>query len=366
MERKLTKPQKWLRTIRRRARRSLAARRRFKKYLLERRKKEAGLSRQDLAIIHRQEHRAVKHVRVKAPALLSFVRNPEGVSHFISQLRYCFDKRKPVWVVLQHVKDIDYDGITVLLSVMVRYKSKRIEFNGDFPLDKGVRQTLEDSKFFDHLLKSRFRDEDSYDLKGQSSIVTHAMKTVDSELGEKIIESASETVWGVKRRCPGVQRTFIELMQNTNNHASLEKEGDKHWWLSVKKIPNENRVAFSFVDYGVGVFHNLKNKRLDNKFYGVLERLYERFRYGNNADVLKLIFLGELHKTASGKPFRGKGLPGIYEALQGNKLSNFAMITNNVFFHSQGNEYRILNNEFQGTFVYWEITTSNDSLPYEN
>lgn len=366
MRRKLNKAQKRQRNARRRARRSFASRRRFKKYLLERRKKEAGISRQELAIRHRQEHNAVKHTPVKAPELLSFVRNPEGVCYFISQLRDCFDKRKPVWVVLQHVKDIDYDGITVLLSVMVRFKSKRIEFNGDFPLDKAVRKTLEDSKFFDHLMKGHFRDEDVYDLKGRSSIVTHAMKTVDSELGEKIIESASETVWGERRRCPGVQRTFIELMQNTNNHASLEKEGDKHWWLSVKQIPEENKVAFSFVDYGVGVFHNLKNKRLDNKFYGVLERLYERFKYGNNAEVLKLIFLGELHKTASGKPFRGKGLPGVYEALQNNKLSNFAMITNNVFYQSQGNHYRTLQNEFQGTFVYWEITTLNSSLPYEN
>lgn len=82
--------------------------------------------------------------------------------------------------------------------------------------------------------------------------------------------------------------------------------------------------------------------------------------------MLKLIFLGELHKTASGKPFRGKGLPGVYDALKRNKLSNFSMITNNVFFHSNGDAYRILNNEFQGTFIYWELTLENSSLAYEN
>jgi len=323
------------------------------------------MPQKELALRHHLQHPPAPITKVKAPEILSFVRNPEEVCAFIALLKDCFNKHKPVWVMLKNVKEIDYDGITVLLSVMVRFKSKRIEFNGDFPIDKAVRKTLEDSKFFDHL-KGTFRDENAYTLTDKNSILTHAMRTVDSELGEKLIESASQTVWGEKRRCPGVQRTFIELMQNTNNHASLEKEGDKHWWLCVKHIKEENRVAFSFVDYGVGVFYNLKNKRQDNKFFGVLERLYERFRYGNNADVLKLIFLGELHKTASGKSFRGKGLPGVYEALKHNKLSNFAMITNNVYFHSNGDDYRVLQNEFQGTFVYWELTLDNTSLKYEN
>ena len=173
---------------------------------------------------HHLQHQAIPITKVKAPEVLSFVRNPEEVSKFISQLRECFDKKKPVWVMLKYVKEIDYDGITVLLSVMVRFKAKRIQFNGDFPLDKEVRKTLEEAKFFDHLLKGEFHDEDTYALTSKSLILTHAMRTVDSQLGQKIIEAASQTVWGNKRRCPGIQRTFIELMQNTNNHASLERE----------------------------------------------------------------------------------------------------------------------------------------------
>ena len=363
---KYTQSPRYVRYMRRRTRRSLAARQRFKRYLRQKHREESGMPKQELAVRHHLQHQAIPVTKVKAPDILSFVRNPEEVCKFIAQLRECFDKSKPVWVVLKQVREIDYDGITVLLSVMVRFKSKQIAFNGDFPQDKTVLKILQDSKFFDHLLKSQFRDKDAYALAGRSSILTHAMRTVDSELGQSIIDSASQTVWGEKRRCPGVQRTFIELMQNTNNHASLEKEGDKHWWLSVKHIKEQNRVAFSFVDYGVGVFYNLKNKRQGNKFYGILERLYERTVYGNNAEVLKLIFLGELHKTASGKSFRGKGLPGVYEALKHHKLSNFAMITNNVFYQSSGDEYRILENSFQGTFIYWELAPDNSSLPYGN
>lgn len=363
---KYTQSPRHLKHIQRRARRSLAARLRFKGYRRQRNREEGRRPQADRQRLHQFHHQPIPYTKVTAPPVLSFVQNPEEVSSFISNLGTCFNKRTPVWVVLKNVKEITYDGITVLLSVVIRFKSNQIRFNGDLPSDTGVRQTLQESGFFDHLLNENFRDRDTYALTSKSLIHTHAMRNVDSVLGQKIIESASETVWGQRRRCPGVQRAFIELMLNTNNHASLEKEGEKHWWLSVKHIKEEGRVKFSFVDYGVGVFHSLKNKRPGSKFFDILERLQERFRYGNNADVLKLIFQGELHRTATGKPFRGKGLPGIYEALEKNKISNFVMITNNVFFNSLRKEYRILSNEFQGTFVYWELTQQNQSLPHEN
>ncbi len=303
-----------------------------------------------------------KFIKIDAPPLLSIVRNPEGVSAFISRLQQSFDRGQPVNLVLRNITQIDYDGITVLLSVVVRFKSKRILVKGDFPEDEGVRAILEESGFFDYLTKKKFPDRDSYTLRS-NSILTHAKTTVDSVLGEKLIAAASETVWGTKRRCPGIQRTFIELMQNTNNHASMEKEGEKHWWLSVKHVKEEHRVAFSFVDYGVGVFYSLRHKPTSDKFYNILDRILQIFGLSDDAEILRFIFSGDLHRTASGKPFRGKGLPGIYEAMKKNALSNFTIVTNRVFYSAQNETYRMLDNEFRGTFVYWELSTDNISLP---
>lgn len=312
-----------------------------------------------------KKHPRIPYVYVKAPRILSVVRNPEDVSAFILEIKICFDGKIPVWVVLEDVEEIDYDAITVMLSAVVRFKTSRIQFNGDFPKNGDVKKILDESGFFGYLLKSKFGDKQNYKLESKSSIFTHAMRTVDSELGEDIIKSASTTVWKERRRCPGVQRTLIELMQNTNNHASLEREGEKHWWLSVQHISSERRVLFSFVDYGVGVFVNLENKRQGNKFYRILDRLRDKFSHGSNADILKLIFHGELHRTASGKTFRGKGLPGIYEAFSKNRISKFVMITNNVYFNSEGDTYKILKHPFQGTFVYWELREADSSLTYE-
>jgi hypothetical protein len=362
---KYTQSPRHLRYIQRRAKRSLAARLRFKRYRREKNKSENHLSQSRKKAVRREK----KYVRegyetLVAPTILSFVRNPEDISHFIAQMRQLENRRRPVFVKLQHVKEIDYDGITVLLSAVVRFKAKHILFNGDFPSDLNVRRIIEESGFFEYI-NDKFKDEDQYKLEGKK-IFTHAMKNVDPELGQKIIESASRTVWGGQKRCPGVQRVFLELMQNTNNHASFEGIGEKHWWLSVKHIKEEKRVTFSFIDYGVGVFNSLSNKRPGNKFYGAIDQLRQKVlasitRHADSA-VLKLIFEGELHRTATGKTYRGKGLPGIYQAFQKNQISNLSMITNNVIYNSSTNEYLPLQIGFEGTFIYWELNTNNSNL----
>jgi hypothetical protein len=316
------------------------------------------------APFHKRRYgRAPLLTRVVAPKTLSLIRDPEGTAAFVSQLKTLFDARRPVFVDLSGVKNIDYGGLTVMLSAIVRFRSKRIRFNGNYPQETIAKKLLVESDFFDLLLNGKFKDRDEYRLKGGSSILTHAKKKVDAELGAAIVAEAAKTVWSEPRRCPGVQRTLIELMQNTLNHAAPKGEGDRHWWVSVYHHAGRERVTFSFVDYGVGVFASLARKAKGHPLYGVLDSLVQRVKHGKNAEVLKLIFEGELHRTVTGKYYRGKGLPTIYGALQKGQFTNFTMVTNRVYFDSRRNEYRMLNNEFPGTFVSWELVPSCPSLP---
>lgn len=373
-----TRSEKYKAHMRRRARRTAAARARFKAYQRRVRQLEQGMSafrRERLRHYkypnnYKRHGRRVRYRYIWAPPLFSFRRNPEAVSQFIQRLKDCFEQNQPVYVVLLDVKEIDYDAITVLLSVMVEFKAKGIKFNGDFPENRAAKADLIDSRFFTHLERTFERDLDSYELAGKSSIMTHGRRKVEAELGQEVIKSASRTVWGESRRCMGVQRTLVELMLNTNNHAG----SGKLWWLSVKHFEKERYVAFSFVDYGVGVFVSLDNKPKDSVFYRVFQRIDRKLGgvLGNfwsphgNADMLRMIFHGEVHRTATGKYWRGKGLPGVYQSLVDNKLSNFAMITNNVFYDSRNEEYRSLECGFSGTFVYWELAVGNESFPYED
>jgi hypothetical protein len=363
---KYTKRGSFLRFIQRRARRSLEARKRFESYRRQKNRMENRLNLQDKhALRKKRQFVPPGYKYVKAPENFQFVTNPEEVSEFISVLKVLRNARHPVFVELKRVKNIDYDAITLLLSAVVGFQSKRIAFNGDFPADPLVKQMIEDSGFFKYISDYKFKDQDHYELSA-TKIYTHAKKNVDSVLGMKVIESASRTVWGEVRRCPGVQRVLIELMQNTNNHASNEGVGEKHWWLSVKHIKDQNKVAFSFLDYGVGVFQSLRGKKPNEKFFGAVDRLKDimlkQITNGNDPHILKLIFEGELHRTTTGKTYRGKGLPGIFQALQRNQISNLAMITNGVVYKSSDNSFSMLANQFSGTFVSFELNRTNTTL----
>lgn len=297
---------------------------------------------------------------IVAPKHFSLVNNPNETLIFISELKEAFKKKEKIFVSLWEVDIIEDDAIVILLSIMVRFKSLGIRFNGNLPSNSAARKKLEESGFLRHLY-TKFDERDRYLIAqaGNDTIITHAFKNVDPALSAGVIQKASSALWGGKGRCQGVQRVLLELMLNTNNHASLLTTGDKHWWLSMSYDPVESKCKFSFVDYGVGIFDSLDNKAQGNKFYGVLNKMRSLISTPNNAIMFEKILKGELHKTATGKEYRGKGLPGIYQAFERNQISNLHILSNNVSANTSKGLYQTMPLPFDGTFLYWELTPSN-------
>lgn len=357
---KLYTTAKYKKRNKRHAERSLKRRLIHKEYKRQKNISELGLSKQERQHKRKFEDLFKDYTEIRAPKVLSFIDNSNEVVEFIEKLKRQFDLKNKVWVDLEDVEQITYDAIVVLLSIMVKFKSNKIDFNGNFPKNQEAKRILDESKFLKYLYQ-QFKDSERYNLGQKSSIHTHAWKDVDSELGSELIRQATKTVWGEERRCQGVQRTLIELMLNTNNHADDSKKGEKHWWLSVHHDTKQNKVSFAFIDFGVGIFTSLNNKRSNSKFFGALDKLKERVKYGNNAELLSLILDGTLHKTATNKPYHGKGLPGINMALSRNQISNLNIITNNVHANVEQKDFKSISKSFSGTFVYWELNQNNIS-----
>lgn len=325
-------------------------------------KQEQGVSRKKVKERNIHKKKYWDYETVLAPDNFSFLENTIEIVRFIQKLLEFYDKKTKVFISLTSVWQIDYGAIVVLLSIMIKFKLNHIDFDGNFPTDPQANALLKKSGFLDSLFKPSIH-EDRYAIipKLTDSIHTHAWKDVDSKLGQEIILAASKTIWGEHRRCQGVQRTLIELMLNTNNHAEIGKTGTKHWWLSVNHSPKEKKVCFSFVDFGVGVITSLNNKPHNSKFHNWLNKLTKHYTFSNNAELLGLILEGKLHLTVTDKHFRGKGLPGIAEVQRRNQISNLVIITNNVKADVSKNEYKLLDNSFDGTFVYWEVSNANES-----
>lgn len=331
-----------------------------RKLVSKEKKKQRNRRLSGVNIIRRKEISARAQLRrglsqyrhIKAPEYFSLAHNTEETLSFINKIENCFNHKQKVFVDLSRVDKVANGAIVVLLSILVKFKTNNIDFNGNFPKNQVALYALQNSGFFKYLYKNIDKSE-SYSF--ENDICTHANKKVSSELSEEIIQKASKHIWGEERRCTGVQRVFLELMQNTNNHASLNQQGEKHWWATVSPIANENKVTFAFIDYGVGIFESLSNKPKENKFFDAINKVKNVFNFTSNAELLKLLLNGDVHRTVTGKYYRGKGLPGIFNACKKNKIANLIIVSNDAIADYSTNTYKKLSSKLSGTFVYWEL-----------
>lgn len=297
-----------------------------------------------------------------APENFSLLTNTEETINFLNKIEACFNKSKEVFVKLRDVINVDHSATTVLLSLMYKFKIARITFNGDFPEDEKARQIINDSQFFDKLLTplSSGMSED-YTLRKDSQIFARANTVVVSEMGESIMEESSKTIWGERRVCKGLQRTLIELMHNTNNHASENANGQEHWWISVNHDKERQKVDFYFVDYGQGILKSLERKSNPKIWSKFLSKVKTMIELGSGPDIIKALLKGE-HWTPRQRVqpyYRGKGLPSIKDALDRKQISNLHIITNNTYSNVSTAQYRHLSKDFNGTFIHWELGVDN-------
>lgn len=305
--------------------------------------------------------------KLHAPKIFSLIKNPSETIEFISKLEEHFSAKRKVFVRLNRVEYLGEGALAVLLSSLINFRSNQIEFNGDFPKNRSAHKKLLDSGFFNQLYNNtRPVIEESYDLSS-GKIYTHASKIVDARLSSQLISSISKRIWGTEQRCLGVQRAYIELMQNTNNHASITRKGEHHWWTTVNYDVERGVACFAFLDYGVGIIKSITTDP-KSKLNKVIN-LFKKFFYSKNqSELLELLLKGEIHKagrnhSSTKKYFRGKGLPGIYEACKMNHISNLVVITNKAMAQVSENVYVLLDRNFSGTFVYWEVKQDNIHLP---
>jgi hypothetical protein len=365
--RKLYQSEKYLRYAKKRAKKSLRRRLKRKRIIRAQRRAAIGKSRYTN---ERQLDRIRFRAKISAPENFSLIQNPEETISFINELGAALRERKSTFVILQKIKFIDYSAITLLLSIMFRFKEEGIKFNGDFPNNQEAKRLLVDSDFFEHL-KSAAAKTPKYVIRKQNQILTTS-RDVDPSICSPILKEATRTIWGKIKLIngKGLYRVLIELMHNTHNHAA-EIEGKRHWWLSINQDEENSRVRFVFMDNGVGVFSSLNNKPIESKWYGWQEKLKKVFGSQTNEQILKLLLEGRVHEiaigksTATGNNFRGKGLPGVNGVLERSQISNLYIITNNVYANVSKREYTLLSNSFSGTFYYWELCKKNDSTLWE-
>lgn len=313
-------------------------------------------------LIKREKERLIRDLNkyhdytfIKGPETLSIIENPSKTIRFINKLKRSYNHAEKVFVDLSEVNKINHDAIVILLSIMIRFKSKKIRFNGNFPKTAQARNLLIESGFFTHLV-TNFKESKNYEIGKKDSILTHGNLIVDSELAGNMLLDASKTILGKSIYPKGAFRVLQEIMHNTVSHAKGGEENEaKHWWLSINHDVVKKVVKISFVDFGIGVFKSLVNTPENSKWSKGIELFKSFVAFDRNDAFFREILEGQIHASVTGHHYRGKGIPGVNQVFKRDQIKKLFILTNNVCFDGEKNELVKMNDWFEGTFYYFEL-----------
>lgn len=305
------------------------------------RKEKKKRLRQD-AIGKKQKRKAMRKLpQIWAPEKLTLQFGySEEVLSFINRLKQLGEVENEISMRLDNVTDIGEGAIAMLLSVINELTLNNVTLVGEKPHNNYARNALERSGFFKYM-RGYVAPEN---LKTKNIIIrTGNINTSQKELSPEM-PKAMETVWGEAGRCPELFGGIGEMLRNTCDHA-FDNGHKITWHLGVSHIEKDKTVKFSFVDNGIGIIKTYYDKGLIQKVKGFFK---------DNAEVLENAFKRGID-SRTGLPWRGKGLPTIYDLYEDNIITNLVVITNNVYLDFDRKTFEEIKVPFSGTYYFWKV-----------
>lgn len=315
---------------------------RRKKYL-KRLRREINSSR----FMEWQNH--IKQEKLSAPKNFSFIDNTDEMLDYFERGRKLIKNRTTIKFDLSEIESLTSDGIAVFASIFTdKSYSNGLTLSGNSPKNPELKALFLGSGFYEHVSSKR------KPLTNQHNYLLHKVsnKKVEPSIAKIATDFAAKYTFKDDRKFRPVYEIIIELMANTNNHASVMSEINYDWWLYVFYDDTTNITSYSFLDFGVGIF---KSKQFV-RYYNLL--LF-KFNLDQSTEQLASDLLSGKISSRTGLEERGRGFTCIMNNVKNKHFKKFFIITNNVFIDVKNRSSTKLDNEFKGTFVYWEISNEH-------
>ena len=311
---------------------------------------------------------SISRVDITVPETLDIFNNTEETLVFFSYILRivgCFNFRGKLILNFAKVKNLSIDAIMYMIALINKNQRSNIEFGITKPKNKKCKKLLLKcgmGKFLCH--KGEFKE----DFNDYFSIVFG--HTVDVEKAKAMSDFCHLKLGFESNEFKFIYKIFIELMNNTVQHAYIEESVSKKKWFVF--IENTNtKLKFTFLDTGVGIPLTVqKHENWDGLWdtQNDLKNLIE----GNESRFIFSALCGDVKRSSTGNPNRGRGLPEIYGYFKEDRFtSNLKIISGKGIcrFYDSQREVPILNDlstNLLGTLFYWEIDKEFLNRLYEN
>jgi hypothetical protein len=318
------------------AERSRARKRRYSQREGERRE------RQSIRSIAAKPHQPF--VRITPPSNFSLLTNTDAMLDMFAHMTAAAKSGRSLFLEMADVESITPDAIAVLDVFVGRMaRDYGVSIGGSEPSSSQMTAILRRSGFYSHVRppsQAKF-------IAPDAGIIAHEEKRiVDPQLAQQLVHFATTRLIGHPTDNHAIYAALGEMMGNTFDHAHRRAEGYEHWWASVYYDETTRTAHFTFFDTGVGIFGSREVSSFPDRARALI---------GSDTAFLRHIFEGRI-ASRTGQPWRGQGLPRIYQRVERRQLTNMTVITNSVRGHLDTGDFRALSRPFPGTLYHWELT----------
>ncbi len=262
---------------------------------------------------------------------------------FLDKMGRQFSRKHSVEIDLSATNSMTSDAITVLVSHLKdgRFTHGR-PYRGNTPANEKLKTQFTESGFFKYVMSAHKPKNPEH-----GSIRARSKFKVDSRMALELIVLATKKLYNKYVKQGSVYKTLLECMNNTWDHAAGGKAQRERWWASVYYDDEAQKASFTFVDNGVGIF--------ESRDPSVLHDALVKLRVKSNTEMLRKMLRKEIPSITE-IPYRGRGIPSIYDCFLRGEIENLIVITNDVYANVKSDKFRTLNRPFRGTFFYWEVS----------
>lgn len=273
-----------------------------------------------------------RQITMALPSVFSLVKAPDEATAFFARLWNAAGQCR-IRLDLSAVNEITSDAVTALVAAVRSFKG----VSGNAPEDVAAREMLVESGFFEHV-----RARPAPPRATQGRLRPKKSQKVEPELADQLIAIGRAAIQADPGPRHGAYRALIECMSNTHNHAGRSETVRETWWCSVYGSRPRGRICYTFLDTGIGIFKSVRVRKWKQIF-------------GGNLATLRGILERRI-PSSTGEPYRGKGLPAIYESLLAHRIERLVIIANDVYADVAQSDFRKLDHPVRGTLLYWETT----------
>ena len=303
---------------------------------------------------------------LKAPKNFSIIGNPhETIDYFNTIIDFVGRAKNFVLIRydLSEINNITIDAIIYMIAISLNINSLyNPKFRVLIPDNPSLRELVLSSGI------ANFFNAGEIEISKNNDYFTIKMgNKTDVELAQSICDFTNESLKLDFRDTKFLYDMLIEMMTNTGQHAYNKTDKIQTQWFIFAEC-NENKIKYTFIDTGLGIpqtmsKHILSINQKDLEKDGFILDILNQFSDEESNDTLLLLtgLRGGGFRTRTNKPYRGKGLPEIYDHYKElHKTSNLKIISGACLceFDEKNRETPIvteLRKKFLGTLFYWEI-----------